>query len=79
MSKSYSVVEPFEKRKFKEFLVKEGQFLPPVVSAIQDARQAIDEVIEVVGDAAAEAVLVMSGEEVAGKRSQWNCRNTILI
>jgi uncharacterized protein YybS (DUF2232 family) len=46
------VVEPFDKRKFKEFLVKEGQFLLPVVSAIQDARQAIDEVIDVVAGAA---------------------------
>ena len=70
MSKSYKVVEGFDKRNLKEFLVKDGQFLLPVVWAIQDARQAIDEVIDVVAGAAVEAVLVMSAEQVAGKRSQ---------
>lgn len=70
MSKSYKVVESFDKKNLKEFLVKEGQFLLPVVSAIQEARQAIDEVIDVVAGAAVEAVLVMSAEEVAGRRSQ---------
>ena len=70
MGKSYRVVESFDKKNLAEFLVKEGQFLLPVVGAIQEARQAIDEVIDVVAGAAVEAVLVMSAEEIAGKRSQ---------
>lgn len=70
MGKSYRVVESFDKKNLAEFLVREGQFLLPVVGAIQEARQAIDEVIDVVAGAAVEAVLVMSAEEVAGKRSQ---------
>jgi putative transposase len=70
VGKSYKVVEGFDKKNLAEFLVKEGQFLLPVVEAIQEARQAIDEVIDVVAGAAVEAVLVMSAEEVAGKRSQ---------
>jgi len=70
VGKSYAVVESFDKKNLKEFLVREGQFLLPVVGAIQQARQAIDEVIDVVASAAVEAVLVMSAQEVAGKRSQ---------
>ena len=70
MEKSYRVAEGFDKRNLAEFLVKEGQFLLPVVGAIHDARQAIDEVIDVVAGAAVEAVLVMSASQVAGRRSQ---------
>ena len=76
MGKSYRVVESFDKKNLSEFLVREGQFLLPVVSAIQEARQAIDEVIDVVAGAAVEAVLVMSAEEVAGRRSQGSKKDS---
>jgi len=66
MKASYQVVSGKDSRKLAEFLQKEGQFLLPMLELIERAEMAVDEVIDVAGRAAIEAILLMSAEEVAG-------------
>jgi len=51
-----------------EFLAKEGQLLLPMLDLVTRAEAAVDEVIDVVGRATLEAVLLMSAQQVAGPR-----------
>lgn len=73
MGKDYQVVEASSKacsKELAEFLAKEGQLLLPMLDLITQGQQAIDEVIDVMGQATIEAILTMSAEEVAGPRQQ---------
>lgn len=65
----YQVIAPADKRQLSEFLIREGQFLLPMVRLIEQAELAIDEVIDVTGRAAIEAVLELSAREKAGAKS----------
>jgi putative transposase len=49
-------------------LSKEGQLLLPMLDLINQAEMAVDELINVAGRAAIEAVLIMSAQEVAGPK-----------
>jgi transposase-like protein len=60
-----------------EFLRKEGQFLLPIVSLIETAQGAIDEVIDVAGRATIEAVLQLSAQEVAGEKHPGKAQGAI--
>ena len=51
-----------------EFLSKGGQLLLPMLELITQAEMAVDELIDVAGRAAIEAVLVLSAREVAGPK-----------
>jgi transposase-like protein len=51
-------------------LVKEGQFLLPMVELVEQAECAVDELVDVMGRATIEAILRMSAEGVAGPRQQ---------
>jgi transposase-like protein len=53
-------------KRLAEFLQKEGQFLLPMVELVAQTETAIDELIDVTGRAAIEAVLELSALEVAG-------------
>src|SRR6266481_6362727 len=55
-------------RRLAEFLQKEGQFLLPMVKLVLQTETAIDELIDVTGRAAVEAVLQLSAQEVAGAK-----------
>jgi len=68
MGKAYQVCDAKDSRKWAEFLAKEGQLLLPMLDLITRTEAAVDEVIEVVGRATLEAVLLMSAQEVAGPR-----------
>jgi len=57
-------------RELAEFLAREGQLLLPMVDLIAQAECAVDELIDVMGRAAIEAVLLMSAAQVAGPRRQ---------
>ena len=73
MSGSYKIAEKGTRagrRELAQFLAKEGQLLLPLVELVEQAECAIDEVIDVMGRATIEAVLVMSAEQVAGPRAQ---------
>ena len=65
----YQIVTASDKRRLSEFLIREGQFLLPMVKLVEQAELAIDELIDVTGRAAIEAVLELSAQEVAGGKS----------
>jgi putative transposase len=65
---TYQIADKSDSRKLTEFLCKEGQLLLPMVELITGAEMAVDELIEVTGRAAIEAVLTLSAQEVAGPR-----------
>jgi len=54
--------------KLAEFLSKNGQLLLPMVDLIEQCQWACDELIDVTGRAAIQAVLQLSAEQVAGGR-----------
>ena len=65
----YQTITPGDNRALTDFLIRNGQFLVPMVRLIEDARAAIDEVIDVTGRACVEAVLEGSAAQLAGARS----------
>jgi putative transposase len=65
---TYPITDKTDSRKLTEFLCQEGQFLLPIVELITGAEMAVDELIEVTGRAAIEAVLTLSAQEVAGPK-----------
>jgi putative transposase len=73
----YQIADRKDSRALAEFLQKEGQFLLPMVSLIETAQAAIDEVIDVAGRATIEAVLQLSAQEVAGKKHPGKAQGAI--
>jgi transposase-like protein len=73
MKRSYQVAEASDTRKLAEFLSREGQLLLPILDLITQAEMAVDELIDVAGRAAIEAVLEMSAREVAGPKHAGRC------
>ena len=65
----YQIATAADKRQLTEFLMREGQFLLPMVKLIEQSEKAIDELIDVTGRAAIEAVLELSAQEKAGAKS----------
>ena len=66
--KAYQVSGQKDKRKIAEYLSKDGQLLLPLLELVCNTENAIDEVINMVGTAAVEAVLMLSAQEVAGPK-----------
>src|SRR5882672_10278624 len=73
----YQIAGRHDSRALAQFLQKEGQFLLPLVSLIETAQGAIDEVIDVAGRATIEAVLHLSAQEVAGKKHPGQAHGAI--
>ena len=69
MKRSYQISECGDSRALANFLAKEGQLLLPMLELIEQAEVAIDELIDVMGRATIEAVLLMSAEQVAGSKT----------
>ncbi|HVT87666.1 MAG TPA: hypothetical protein VHD56_02345 [Tepidisphaeraceae bacterium] len=65
----YQTITPGDNRVLTDFLVRNGQFLLPMVRLIEEARLAIDEVIDVTGRTCIQAILEASARELAGKKS----------
>ena len=65
----YQVATAADKRKLSEFLIREGQFLLPMVKLIEQSELAIDQMIDMLGRASIEAVLELSAQELAGSKS----------
>ena len=57
-------------RDLAQFLSKDGQFLLPMLDLIESAEVVIDDLIDVMGRATIEAVLLMSAAQVAGPKQQ---------
>jgi len=65
----YQIATAADRRKLSEFLIREGQFLLPMVKLIEQSELAIDQMIDVLGRASIEAVLELSAQEKAGAKS----------
>jgi putative transposase len=57
-------------RDVAQFLSKGGQVLLPILDLLADAESALDDLIDVMGRATIEAVLLMSAAQVAGPKQQ---------
>jgi transposase-like protein len=66
--RDYQIVEKANSKKLAEFLCKDGQLLLPLVELITDTEMALDELIDLTGRAAIEAVLTLSAQELAGPK-----------
>ncbi len=64
--RDYQIVDKANSKKLAEFLCKDGQLLLPLVELITDTEMALDELIDITGRAAIEAVLTLSAQELAG-------------
>ena len=62
------------RRKLAAHLARQGQLLLPLWELVEQSRQALEDLIDVVGRATIEAVLEWSAEQVAGPRSQGQRR-----
>lgn len=64
----YQIIDRADSKKLAEFLCKEGQLLLPLVELITNTEMGLDELVDVTGRAAIEAVLTLSAQEVAGPK-----------
>jgi putative transposase len=64
----YQTAKNTESRKIAEYLSKEGQLLLAFLDLICNTEQAVDELIDVVGKAAIESVLLLSASQIAGPK-----------
>jgi transposase-like protein len=67
---AYQVCDKKDSKQLAQFLSQEGQLLLPMLDLITQAEMAVDELIDVAGRAAIEAVLQMSAQELAGPKHQ---------
>jgi len=74
MNKDYQIISKKNSRELAKFLSREGQLLLPMLELIEQAEAAVDEVIDVVGRASIEAILLLSARQMAGP--QHKGRNT---
>jgi len=66
---SYQVVTATDRRELTEFLVREGQYLLPMVKLIEEAQTQISNIIDVTGRACIEAILELSAIELVGQKT----------
>jgi len=72
VKRSYHVIDQQDKkaeRELEKFCRANGQLLLPLVELIEQARLAVDQVIEQVGRKTIETILALSAEQVAGPRT----------
>lgn len=77
MKKLYQVASKTDSRKIAEFLSRDGQLLLPFLDMICNTEQAVDELIDLAGKAAIEAVLLLSAEQVAGPKQPGKFKGDI--
>jgi len=65
---SYQVAPRTDSRKIAEYLSKDGQLLLPLLELVCNTERAVDQVIDVAGRAAIQAVLLLSAEQLAGEK-----------
>jgi len=76
MPKPYHVVDrhdspaTLDSKALADVLAKDGQLLLPMLDLIENAQVAIDDLIDVMGRATIEAVLLMSAAQLAGPKQQ---------
>lgn len=80
MKRNYHVIDQQDKkaeREVEKFCRANGQFLLPLVELIEQARLAVDQVIEQVGRKTIETILALSAEQVAGPRTPGKASGAI--
>ena len=65
---NYQILDRKDSRKLAEYLSQDGQLLLPLLELITNTEAAVDELIDLAGRATIEAILVLSGREVAGDK-----------
>ncbi len=70
MNEPYQIGSRCDTDALSNFLVKEAQFLLPMVELIEQAEVAIDDLVDVMGRATIEAVLQLSAQKIAGSKSR---------
>lgn len=76
MNRRYQIVDRPDRHtavdpaKLAALLAKDGQLLLPMLDLIEHAEAAVDDLIDVMGRATIEAVLLMSAQQVAGPKQQ---------
>lgn len=76
MPQNYHVVsrndsgKTLQSRPLAQALAKDGQLILPLLDLLNNAQAAVEDLIDVMGRATIEAILVMSAAEVAGPRQQ---------
>jgi transposase-like protein len=75
--KVYQIAEKTDSRKIAEFLSRDGQLLLPFLDLICNTEQAVDELIDVVGKAAVESVLLLNAQQIAGPRQPGKVKGDI--
>ena len=73
----YQIADKLDSRKIAEFLSKDGQLLLPFLEFISNTEQALDELVDVVGKGAIEAVLLLSAQQVAGGKQPGKARDDL--
>ena len=76
-TQSYQIANKTDSRKFAEFMSKDGQLLLPFLELVCNTEQALDELIDVAGKAAIEAVLMLSAQQVAGPKRPGKAKGDI--
>ena len=74
----YQIVSKKDSKELAKFLSKQGQLLLPMLDLIEQAEAAVDEVIDVVGRSAIEAILLLSAQQVAGPQHKGKTGGDIL-
>jgi transposase-like protein len=81
MTQRYQVVpvpgspSALDQRSLAQVLAQDGQLLLPLLGLIENAQAAVDDLIDVMGRATIEAVLLMSAAQVAGPKQQGKKTN----
>src|SRR5262245_10887184 len=76
MTRRYQIVDRPDRRaaldpaRLASLLARDGQLLLPLLDLIEHAEAAVDDLIDVMGRATIEAVLLMSAQAVAGPKQQ---------
>jgi len=68
--KEYQITDKKNSRRIAEFMAANAQLVLPMVDLIEGAMMAIDDLVETLGRATIEAVLLVSASNVAGERRQ---------
>jgi len=78
VKQDYRAVGSRESAKIAEQLSREGQVLLPFTTLVEESRLAVDEMVDVMGRATIEAVLMLSARGVAGERHQGRAGGEIV-
>lgn len=76
MARNYQILSlansgsPLNPQQLAQVLARDGQLLLPMLDLIKDAQAALDDLIDVMGRATIEAVLLMSAQQLAGPKQQ---------